>query len=124
MKTEKNLGIYDLCRMCHGAAVDSGWWTDLKTGKPLNRNKGELMMLMVSEIGEMMEGVRKDLMDDKLPHRKMEEVELADLIIRAFDYAGAFNLDLPGAIFEKLEYNSKRQDHKLEVRRKSNGKKF
>lgn len=116
--------IKELQYICHQAAVESGWWIDLKTGKPLNRNKGELMMLMVSEIGEMMEGVRKDLMDDKLPHRKMEEVELADLIIRAFDYAGAFKLDLAGAIFEKLEYNSRRQDHKLEVRRKTNGKKF
>ena len=37
-------------------------------------------MLIVSEIAEAMEGERKDLMDDKLPHRKMAEVELADAL--------------------------------------------
>ncbi len=40
-----------------------------------------------------MEGERKDLMDDKLPHRKMAEVELADALIRIFDYAGAYGYD-------------------------------
>ncbi len=90
----------------------------------LQRNKGELLMLIVSEIAEAMEGVRKDSMDDKLPHRKMEEVELADALIRIFDYAGAHGLDIDGAYQEKRAYNKQRADHKPENRAKEGGKRF
>jgi hypothetical protein len=69
-------------------AANEKWWTDLETGKPKQRNVGEMLMLMVSELAEAMEGDRKDLMDDKLPHRKMLEVELADALIRGLDLAG------------------------------------
>lgn len=81
-------------------------------------------MLIVSEIAEAMEGERKDLMDDKLPHRKMVEVELADALIRIFDYAGAYGLDLQGAYEEKKAYNKVRADHKPENRLKEGGKKW
>ena len=76
------------------------------------------------EIAEAMEGERKDLMDDHLPHRKMAEVELADAVIRILDYAGAFGYDVEGAIEEKLEYNKHRADHKRENRAKEGGKQF
>lgn len=100
------------------------WWMDLSTGAIIQRNKGELLCLIHSEISECMEGVRKNLMDDKLPHRKMEEVELADALIRIFDYAAAFNLDIEGAYQEKRAYNLTREDHKHEARLKDGGKKF
>jgi NTP pyrophosphatase (non-canonical NTP hydrolase) len=108
----------------HVRFLNARWWTDLETGQPLNRNKGELIALMHSELSEQLEGVRKDEMDKHLPHRSSEEVELADLIIRALDYAGGFNLDLAGAVREKLEYNMRRADHTAEARRQANGKKF
>ena len=54
----------------------------------------------------------------------MVEVELADVIIRVFDLAGAMKLDLGGAIEEKLNFNKIRPDHKIENRLKDNGKKF
>lgn len=100
------------------------WWHHLKTGAPLDRNKGELLMLIVSEVAEAMEGERKDLMDTHLPHRKMAEVELADVLIRIFDYAGAAGYDLSGALREKLLYNINRADHKPAARLADGGKKF
>lgn len=112
---------------CHGAARDAGWWTDQATGEPITKNPycfSNKLMLTVSELSESMEGDRKDLMDDKLPHRKMREVELADAVIRIFDMAGAFNLDLAGAIAEKMEFNAQRPDHKIENRVADGGKKY
>lgn len=108
----------------HSHKANIQWWVSMITGEVINRNKGELMMLMVSEIAEAMEGARKGLMDDKLPHRKMEEVELADCLIRTFDYAGAFGLDLEGAYQEKTAYNAQREDHTHEARAKDQGKKW
>lgn len=100
------------------------WWIDPATNSKKDRNKGELLMLIVSEVAEAMEGERKNLMDDKLPHRKMAEVELVDALIRIFDYAGAFGYDLEGAYQEKTKYNAIREDHKIENRIKEGGKQF
>lgn len=112
--------------ICHGLAFEAGWWTDLKTGEDQRgaNNIPEKLMLTVSELGEAMEGHRKNLMDDKLPHRPMIEVELADTLIRIFDLAGAKGYDLGGAIAEKLAFNAKRADHKAENRAKEGGKAY
>lgn len=100
------------------------FYDDIVTGKRIARNIGELLMLIVSEVAETMEGVRKDLPDTHLPHRKMEEVEMADTLIRIFDYCGYRGLDIAGAFKEKLAYNRTRQDHTHEARRAAHGKKF
>jgi NTP pyrophosphatase (non-canonical NTP hydrolase) len=104
--------------------LNKKWWVNIKTGEPLDRNRGEMLMLMVSEIAEAMEGDRKGLQDDHLPGRKMVEVELADCVIRILDYAAGFGLDVGGAIEDKLEYNKHRADHKIENRLKDGGKKY
>jgi len=118
--------INSAAEYCNYLATKSGWWTDLETGDTLvnKRNRPEMLMLMVSELSEAMEGLRKNKMDDHLSHRRMEEVELADCCIRIFDYAWAHGYDLGGAIAEKLQYNTTRQDHLPSERAKINGKKF
>lgn len=111
---------------CHGAARTAGWWKD-NQGNDITQNPycfSNKLMLVVSELAEAMEGDRKNLPDDKLPHRSMREVELADAVIRIFDLAGGFGMDLAGAIAEKMIYNSNRPDHKPENRVKDNGKQY
>ena len=119
----------------HQGNVDAGWWTDLDTLQSLAEEcrirtrfgkalVAEKLCLIHSEISEAMEGARKNLMDDKLPHRKMIEVELADAVIRILDLAGALQLDLACAIQEKLAFNKTREDHQIENRMKDNGKAY
>jgi hypothetical protein len=116
--------INDLRNTCYQASYKAGWHTDIETGELKDRNKAEMICLMHSELSEAMEGERKGLMDDHLPHRPMAEVEMADAVIRIMDYCGRYNYDIGGAIIEKLEYNANRADHKIENRKKDNGKKF
>jgi NTP pyrophosphatase (non-canonical NTP hydrolase) len=115
------MNLNDYAMACH--AANYKWWHD-ENGNKLTRNKGEMLMLMVSEISEAMEGERKSLMDDKLPHRSMAEVELADALIRIFDYAAAHGYDLQGAFEEKMAFNASRIDHTYAARSEANGKKW
>jgi NTP pyrophosphatase (non-canonical NTP hydrolase) len=132
-------GINQLVNSAHRAAVKAGWWTKLPLvdGEPIDltllaRNDdfyggllvSQKLALIHSEISEAVEGHRKDLMDDKLPHRKMVEVELADAMIRIADLAGAMGLDLGGAMVEKMAYNVNREDHKPENRNAPGGKSY
>lgn len=100
------------------------WWKDLQTGELKQRNVGELLMLVTSELAEAMEGHRKNLHDDKLTHRSMFEVELADALIRLLDLAAGLGLDLGGAFEEKMAYNAKRADHTVAGRLAPGGKSY
>lgn len=120
----------------HADNVKAGWWSDLRTGHSIlhSRNVPEMLCLVHSEISEAMEGHRKTLKDDKLPHRPMLQTELVDALIRIFDLLGSraaidrdlkCSPDMAGDIFvEKRAYNAKRADHKPENRMKDGGKAF
>lgn len=118
-------GLQDAQTLCHTLAARSGWWTDPKTNAKIQPDATWVLAklaLVHSEVSEATEGARKDVMDDHLPHRKMLEVELADAAIRILDLAGGLGLDVAGAMVEKLAYNQRRADHKLENRNKAGGK--
>ena len=116
-------GIEALCYLSSQTAEKAGWYYDQKTGERIERNTGEVLMLMVTELAEGFEAWRRDLMDDKLPHRPGLEVEFADVFLRIADTAKALGLDLGGATVEKNRYNLVREDHKKEARQQAHGKK-
>lgn len=70
--------------------------------------KMEKLGLVVTEIAEAMEGIRKPARSDHIPEFSLEEEELADAMIRLLDYAGGFNLRLGEAIAAKLKFNASR----------------
>lgn len=120
----QEIAIESLVADCHGAAVEGGWYTDLKTGDPIVRNVGEMNALIHSEVSEMLEAARKTLPSEKLPGFSGEEEEAADIAIRLFDYSGHRKLRLAQAITAKRAYNAQRADHKIENRRAAGGKAF
>lgn len=138
--TQVAMQVRQLQDVCHKASRDAGWWTHRATGlnlidvirapqDPLQQVLAgalvaQQLCLSHSELSEAMEGHRKGLPDDKLPHRPMIEVELADAVIRIADLAGAMGLDLGGAIAEKLAFNAHRPDHKIENREAAGGKSY
>lgn len=85
-------------------AVDKGWYE--------NEVPDERRLLLIhSEISEATEWLRGkgDRMDDKIPKFTGLEAELADVLIRIFDWCGASGLNVAGAVIAKMKYNQGRE---------------
>lgn len=124
-----NGSVYELTDLAEIVRMmNERWWRHPLTLAPLERNTGELLMLMVSELSEAMEGHRKGLKDTHLPQHAMIDVELVDVLIRLLDFMGQRQMteDIDyGLIFaEKLVYNFNREDHKFSTRNAEGGKKY
>lgn len=100
----------EIAEEINATAIEKGWWKGA-------RNEGELLMLIVSELAEGLEGLRKDLDSDHIPGFKMIEEELADAIIRIMDYGHDFRYRVAEALVEKIKFNKTRPH-------KHGGKKF
>ncbi len=94
----------DLAEEIHKNAIDKGFWD--RTVDPIFIAKQ--MMMIVSEVSEAMEALRKDMDPDHIAD------EFADIIIRTLDLyagiaeAGYVTKSLDYAIKEKMEKNSHR----------------
>lgn len=87
---------------CHKIAKDHGFWND-------KRNEKECLLLIFTEVAEAVESLREGIKRcEKIPEITNIEEELADICIRIFDMAGAFNYDLVKAIMLKSAYNKNR----------------
>jgi len=102
MENEFINGFNAISSEVHNNAISKGWWNE-------ERNDGEIIALIHSELSEALEAMREgDKMDDKVPEFTGVEVELADAIIRIMDYAGSKYLRVAEALIAKMRYNETR----------------
>ncbi|MGX7874428.1 hypothetical protein ACVDG5_018200 [Mesorhizobium sp. ORM6] len=98
-------GLRAAQKLAHQTATNAGWYHNLETGETIERNFGEVIALMHSELSEALEADRKNKRrDDKLPHRGAVEVELSDGIIRILDTAAATQIDVASAMIPCLRH--------------------
>ena len=83
-----------LSRLCHKIAKEKGFWDS-------KRNTGEMLMLIVTEVGEAMEAHR---IKDSAGFKE----EIADTFIRLFDLCGGMKIDILKEIEKKMIKNRKR----------------
>lgn len=95
----------ELAKCINQTAVDKGWWDK-------ERNDGEIIALMHSELSEALEALRQgNPKSTKTPQHSQLSEELADVIVRIMDYSHARGLRVAEALVDKIQYN-KTRDHK------------
>lgn len=111
--TPQKKTINDYVKECHENAASKGFWdfylSTLCMSLPneLRRKVNyyittTLIMLMVTELSEAVEALRKDDMSNF-------KEELADVAIGLFDLAGGLEIDLENEINKKMEINKNRE---------------
>ena len=98
--------INDLVKRAHDNSVKHGFWEK-------DRNFGEVIALMHSELSEAFEEYRKGKGINESYYEDGKKLcgipsELADVIITIFDFCGGNDIDLEKIIIEKMEYNESR----------------
>lgn len=120
IRQESFINLFDeLAAKAHAHALSKGFWDAANALQSLADANGmgdvcrkqrdaQLNAMIAGEIGEALEGSRRDLASEKIPGFTNEEEEYADAIIRIMDKAGARKLRIGEAIIAKMEHNAGR----------------
>ncbi|MFH1201368.1 MAG: nucleotide pyrophosphohydrolase [Candidatus Omnitrophota bacterium] len=90
----RNLAFKDYVKLCHKIAKEKGFWDK-------ERNIPEMLMLIVSELGEALEAYR-------IKDKENFNEEIADTFIRLFDLCGGLKIDVEKYVLEKASVNKSR----------------
>jgi len=92
-----------IAQAVHDNACNKGFWDQ-------ERNDGEAIALIHSELSEALEALRAgNPPDDKVPTFSGVEAELADVIIRIMDLAEGRRWRVAEALVAKMAYNEGRE---------------
>ena len=99
------IGVNGWASYIHDWSMHKGWWEQ-------ERNFGEMVALMHSELSEALEEWRKGLPVDLVYEEEGKPegipVELVDCIIRILDVLGAYQVDVEVVLAQKMRYNEQR----------------
>lgn len=92
----------EVSEQMHKTAREKGFWDS-------DRNDGEMIALMHSELSEALEGIRHgNPKSEHIPEFSAVEEEFADVIIRIMDTAKARGYKVAEAMEAKMKYNAGR----------------
>jgi hypothetical protein len=103
----------DLAGDISGWAEEKGFWPLLDTDDPSTvrwldaAEKSQKLLLIVTELAECCEGIRKPV-EASIEGFTNEEEEIADALIRLLDYAGHYHLRIGAALAAKMAVNEGR----------------